>query len=147
MKSMRSDPHLRVLTLVLATLAVAPVAAAQTKAASAKAAPAKVVQPPGDVAAGKAMFSMRCAMCHGAEGQGGGMGPRLRGVYGAKAASQPDQKYSPALIGARPQWTAANLDAFLTKPQAFVPGTRMMAMTPKPEARRDLIAYLSTLRK
>lgn len=107
----------------------------------------KVAPPPGDVAAGKAMFSNRCAMCHGETGEGGMMAPRLKGVYGAKAGSQPDFKYSTAITTARPQWTAANLDAFLTRPQGLVPGTRMMVATPKPEDRRNLIAYLATLRK
>lgn len=138
MKAKRAERTLSAMVLMTAVLAVAPIAAAQTKVAP---------PPAGDVAAGKAYFSARCAMCHGGEGQGGGIGPRLRGVYGAKAASQPDQKYSPALTAARPQWTAANLDAFLTKPQGFVPGTRMMVTTPKPENRRDLIVYLASLKK
>jgi cytochrome c len=138
MKAKRSKRMLRIVACAAAVLAVAPLAAAQTKVAP---------PPPGDVAAGKAMFATRCAMCHGSEGQGGGIGPRLRGVYGAKAASQPDYKYSSALTTARPQWTAANLDAFLTKPSGLVPGTKMMAATPKPDNRRDLIAYLASLKK
>lgn len=135
----RSGLGLRKTAGLMAVLALVPAAAvAQSKAPA---------PPPGDAVAGKALFANRCAMCHGQEGQGGGIGPRLKGVYGGKAASQPDQKYSAALTAAHPQWTAANLDAFLTKPQGYVPGTRMMATTPKPEDRRNLIAYLASLKK
>ena len=115
--------------------------------ATAVAQPKAPPPPSGDAVAGKTLFANRCAMCHGQEGQGGAIGPRLRGVYGARAASQPDQKYSSALTTAHPQWTAANLDAFLAKPQGYVPGTRMMVTTPKPEDRRNLIAYLASLKK
>lgn len=137
MKVMRPGRTLRAATALTVALAIAPAAAAQAKGGP----------PPGDAVAGKATFAARCAMCHGAEGRGGAIGPALRGVYGAQAASQPGQKYSEALKRARPRWTATSLDAFLTKPQGLVPGTAMMATTPNPETRRDLIAYLATLRK
>ncbi|MEJ2816991.1 MULTISPECIES: c-type cytochrome [unclassified Caulobacter] len=150
MKTLRSKPMLSLAMAAMVVCVGASPAAAQTKAGSAK---TKAVQakappaPPGDIAAGKAVFEMRCAMCHASGGAGGPMAPRLVGVYGAKAGGQPNFKYSSALTTASPQWNAANLDAFLAKPQGFVPGTRMMIATPKPDDRRNLIAYLASLRK
>jgi cytochrome c len=101
----------------------------------------------GDPAAGKGLFAARCGMCHGAEGQGQAMGPRLRGVFGVRAASQSNQKYSAALKAARIPWTAANLDSFLKAPQAAVPGTTMMVSVPNVRDRQNLIAYLAALPK
>ena len=127
--------NLRLALAAMVTLAIAPGAHAQASATPTA----------GNAITGKAIFSGRCAMCHGADAQGGAMGPRLRGVYGAKAASQAGQKYSAALKGAGLQWTPANLDAFLAKPQGLVRGTAMMAITSSPEDRRDVIAYLASL--
>lgn len=148
MKTLRSKPMLRLAMAAMVTCAVVSPVAAQTKSAKAKVVQAKAPPaPPGDVAAGKGLFEARCSMCHASAGAGGPMAPRLVGVYGAKAGSQPNFKYSSALTTASPQWNAANLDAFLAKPSGFVPGTRMMMATPKPDDRRDLIAYLASLKK
>lgn len=147
MTILRAKPTLRVAVAALAVL-VAPPVLAQAKRAPSKAPPAKAAPLPlGNVATGKALFEARCSMCHRSEGVGGPMAPSLKGVYGAKGGAQPDFKYSTAMAAASPQWTAANLDAFLAKPQGFVPGSRMMMATAKPEDRRDLIAYLASLRK
>jgi cytochrome c len=60
-----------------------------------------------------------------------------------KAGELPDFRYSPALKRSGIVWTPETLDAFLTNPQALVPGNRMpyagMADTGN---RADLIAYL-----
>lgn len=117
---------------------------AATSSAVAQNKPAKL---PGDAVAGKATFAARCAMCHGADGQGQAMGPRLKAVFGKKAAGHSDQKYSAALKSSGVQWTAANLDAFLKAPQTVVKGTSMMVAVPGAKDRENLIAYLAAMPK
>ena len=44
-------------------------------------------------------------------------------------------------------WDEATLDAYLTKPQAMVPGTKMtFSGLSKAEDRANVIAYLATLK-
>lgn len=108
-------------------------------------APAQAPQAsPGDPAAGADIYSARCAFCHG-DGGAGGQGPRLSGVVGRKAAAVADFPYSAALKASGLDWTAANLDRFLTDPAAAVPGTAMPMSVPDPKERADVIAYLGTL--
>jgi cytochrome c len=44
-------------------------------------------------------------------------------------------------------WTPANLDRFVSGPTKLVPGTAMRAIVPDPVERRDLIAYLASLKR
>ncbi len=120
-------------------------AMAQTKPRATKA--ASVAAPTGDAAAGGKVFASRCAVCHTKDGSGGPMAPPLKGVYGAKAASAVWPKYSPALKASGLTWNEANLDTFLAAPAKMVPGSKMMVMINKPEDRKNLAAYLATLRK
>ncbi|TZG24971.1 c-type cytochrome [Sphingomonas montanisoli] len=100
----------------------------------------------GDAAKGKSFF-VRCAVCHKTVAGQNGIGPSLAGVSGRKAGTLAGFNYSPAMKGANFAWTQANLDAYLTKPMAKVPGTRMIFMgVPKAEDRENLIAYLATLK-
>jgi len=103
-------------------------------------------KPPGDAAAGGKLFAQRCQMCHSKEGAGGAAAPTLKGVYGGKPGTHGWPRYSPALQGASVTWNAASLDTYLQGPQKMIPGSRMMTMVPKPEDRRDIIAYLATLK-
>lgn len=119
--------------------------AAPAWSASAKA-PA-VAKPTGDAVAGEKVFSMRCVSCHMKGGAGGALGPPLKGAYGAKAGSSGWDKYSPALKGSGLVWTEASLDSFLLNPRKAAPGTKMMVMITKPEDRKNLAAYLATLKK
>jgi cytochrome c len=76
-------------------------------------------------------------------------GPNLSGVVGRAVASGPDFAYSDALK-ALPQrgyrtWTKAALDAFLTAPEDFAPGSAMTLVgMPSALERADLIAWLAT---
>jgi cytochrome c len=101
-------------------------------------------QPTGDAAKGAAAFDDHCSDCHVM--QGVGQGPSLIGVVGRKAASLPAYDYTAALKASGLTWTPANLDRFLAGPRTLVPGTAMSAMVVDPVQRRDLIAYLGTLR-
>jgi len=100
-------------------------------------------EPKGDAVHGKQLFDARCGVCHSA-GSDNRQGPGLAGVVGRKAASTGFGGYTQALRSSGITWTAAKLDAFLTKPSALVPGTNMVITVPDATERRDLIAYLAT---
>jgi cytochrome c len=101
----------------------------------------------GDAKRGKRDF-IQCAGCHAVEpGHSSRLGPTLAGVYDSKAASRPDYVYSDALMRSELVWNHKALDQWLEGPSRMVPGTKMaVAGIPKPRVRKDLIAYLKTLR-
>ena len=41
-------------------------------------------------------------------------------------------------------WTPELLDKFLTAPGVLAPGTFMVIAVPKPDERKDIVAYLAT---
>ena len=98
-----------------------------------------------DAAKGADVFQDRCGSCHGLNGVG--QGPNLLGVVGRKAASVAGFNYSDAMKASGLTWTPANLDRFVSGPTKLVPGTAMRAMVADPVDRRDLIAYLATLKR
>lgn len=82
-----------------------------------------VLEPASDAAGG---FYGRCSGCHAiGDGSEHGIGPDLRGVFGRRMGSAPGFRYSRAFRDLSGEWTETNLDAFLTNPQSFVPGTPM----------------------
>lgn len=100
-------------------------------------------QQAGDAAKGKLVFA-RCAICHTVVAGQNKIGPSLAGVVGRKSGSLPDFQYSPAMKNAGLTWTPQTLDVYLTKPQAKVPGTKMIFPgLPDPADRANVIAYLA----
>ena len=96
----------------------------------------------GDAEAGEKVFK-KCKTCHSFDPGKKKIGPHLKGVVGRKAGAVEGYKYSKAMAAADITWDEANLDKFLTKPKAFVKGTKMSFSGLKKEAQRaDLIAYL-----
>lgn len=97
-----------------------------------------------DAGAGEKTWS-KCKACHKLDGTDG-TGPHLNGVVGRAKAAAAGFGYSDALVAmASESWTPENLDAFLTNPKAYAPGTKMsFAGLPKVEDRANLIAYLAT---
>jgi len=85
-----------------------------------------------------------CQSCHSVEKDGlNKIGPNLWGVFGRKAGSKPDYKYSDALKNLNVVWSEKTLDGWLTSPKDFAPGTRMdFRGIDNPENRKALIAYL-----
>ncbi|MGO9063737.1 MAG: PQQ-dependent sugar dehydrogenase [Myxococcaceae bacterium] len=104
------------------------------------------VQGSGDAKRGASLFAQQCQLCHAPSGQtGGGQGPGLQGVLGRRAGSGPFS-YSRALSRGDFVWDPALLDSFLAGPSRLVPGTSMSLHVDAAADRRDLIAYLATLR-
>jgi cytochrome c len=98
----------------------------------------------GDAAKGSDVYDDRCSGCHVIAGVG--QGPSLAGVVGRKAGAAPGFAYTAALKGSGLTWTPANLDRWLAGPPKLVPGTAMVAVVPDAAERRELIAYLATLK-
>lgn len=96
-----------------------------------------------DAKRGESLWESRCTGCHSLDEDR--IGPRHRGVVGRKAGSITDFNYSPALKSAGFVWDAPRLEAWLTNPQALVPGQRMNFRVAKAEDRADIVAYLQTL--
>jgi cytochrome c2 len=101
----------------------------------------------GDIARGEARFQ-ECAACHRLEAGSNGVGPSLHSVFERKAGELSDFRYSPALKRSGIVWSPQSLEAYLTDPQALVPGNRMpYAGMADPRDRADLIAYLLKVSK
>lgn len=119
--------------IVTATLALAFAAALGSGAAVAE----------GDAAAGEKVFKKKCRTCHNFDPGKKKIGPHLMGVVGREAGSVEGYKYSKAMAGSDITWDEASLDEFLTKPKAFLKGTKMSyGGLKKDDQRADLIAYL-----
>ncbi|MDM7957072.1 c-type cytochrome [Blastomonas sp.] len=94
----------------------------------------------GDAARGAKVYQSNCTGCHAPDTNS--VGPAHRGVYGRKAGSAPGFAYSPGLKKGGFAWDAARLDAWLTNPQAFIPGAKMAFRLTSAQSRADVIAYL-----
>lgn len=97
------------------------------------------------VALGEDAFQM-CTGCHVNEaGARSTAGPNLHGVVGRVAGGVEGYPYSEALAASQIIWDEASLDAYLTDPGGYMPGTDMLAgAVPDDETRAAIIAYLST---
>lgn len=93
---------------------------------------------------GAAQFK-KCAACHTiTPGGPNGIGPNLYGVVGKPHGHLSNFSYSSALKAKPGPWTFDELNAWLTSPKAYAPGTKMaFAGLAKPEDRAAVIAYLN----
>lgn len=81
---------------------------------------------PAEGMSGALLFGNRCASCHAIrDGLAHRAGPDLFGIVGRGVAEAEMFEYSAAIRAAGGRWTIERLDAFLTDPQAVMPGTSM----------------------
>ena len=99
-----------------------------------------------DVARGAKLFR-KCAACHTTnKGDKNKLGPNLWNIVNGGLGQAAGFRYSAALTGKGGNWSYDSLDAFLTKPKAYIPGTKMaFAGLKKMRDRADLIAFLRSL--
>lgn len=97
----------------------------------------------GDLANGEKQFAL-CKSCHTIiEGAPNMTGPNLYGVFGRHAGKKEGYSYSDTLEKADFVWDASHLDAWLTDPRGYLPGTKMTFIGIKDAKDRiDLIAFL-----
>ena len=97
-----------------------------------------------NVADGEKIFK-KCAACHSIAKDGGNkIGPALWGVLGRKAGSVADYKYSKAMTAYGKPWSFEEMNGFLTKPKAWLKGTKMSFVGLKKETdRAAVILYMN----
>lgn len=93
-----------------------------------------------DATRGQELYESRCGGCHSLDANR--VGPAHRGVFGRKAGTAPGFSYSPAVKNSGVVWEEKTLNAWLTNPQALIPGQRMNFRVATAEDRADIIAYL-----
>ncbi|MBT8078236.1 MAG: cytochrome c family protein [Gammaproteobacteria bacterium] len=89
-------------------------------------------------------LAMQCRACHSFDAGGPQLlGPNLAGVFNRAAGSVAGFPYSGAMLDADIIWTARAMDAFLTQPFVFLPGTQMAYVgMPVATDRNALILFL-----
>lgn len=96
-----------------------------------------------DAKAGKKVFR-KCRACHKLEEGQNGVGPSLWGVVGRDKGALDGFSFSEAMSSQGGTWTLEELDAFLTKPKDYVPGTKMAFGGIKdPQDRVNVITYIN----
>ena len=103
--------------------------------------------PTADAGKGAEVFK-KCAACHTAT-QGGpnGIGPNLYATLGEPIAQgKAGYAFSDALKGVGGNWDFEKMNAWLTSPRKFAPGTKMtFAGLANPQDRANVMVYLNSL--
>lgn len=95
---------------------------------------------------GPTLFKQQCATCHTNNlTDQVRQGPSLFRIIGRHAGSAHGFHYSAGFAKADFTWDAARLDAWITNPQAMIPGAVMAYRQSKPEIRAAIITYLKEL--
>ena len=94
---------------------------------------------------GAALYAGHCSSCHSPDQHGDG--PAHGGVVGRRAGALKDFDYSPALRASKILWTRATLKAWLTDPEALIPGQGMDYQLDDAQNREDVVDYLATLKR
>jgi cytochrome c len=107
--------------------------------------PIATLLPTADAAHGAEVFK-KCASCHTiTQGGANGIGPNLWGTMGEEIGKgKGGFAFSAALSGKGGKWDFESMNAWLTKPSKFAPGTLMtFAGLPNPQDRADVMVYLN----
>ena len=100
-----------------------------------------------DATKGKKVYN-KCKACHALKAGKNKVGPTLHRLFGRKAATVPNFKYSKAMKASGVTWDEESLRAYLKKPRKFIKGTRMaFAGIKKKKQMDDLVAYLKEATK
>lgn len=96
----------------------------------------------------ESLFRNQCATCHTLNAADPPrQGPTLAGVVGRRAGSVAGFHYSAGFANADFSWDATHLDAWLTNPQAVIPGAIMPYRQPNADTRLSIISYLEQQQK
>jgi cytochrome c len=98
-----------------------------------------------DVAKGETSFKGKCTACHTInQGGANGLGPNLYASVGKPHGHVAGFAYSDALKGVPGNWDFEALNAWLTSPRKYAPGTKMtFAGIADGQERANIIAYLN----
>jgi cytochrome c len=101
----------------------------------------------GNAHSGGDFAQTACGACHSFNKGGATLvGPNLYAMVGARIAGTPGYSFSDALKKVGGDWDFAKLDAWLTNPQSFAPGTTMSyAGIAQPKMRANVVDYLRAL--
>jgi cytochrome c len=114
--------------------------------ATAGAALAQMPLPAAKPPDGAALFKQQCATCHATSlSEAPRQGPPLARIVGRQAGKLEGFHYSSALAQADFTWDENRLDAWLTDPQAVIPGAMMPYRQANTETRAVIISYLKGL--
>ncbi len=116
-----------------------------SEAGAAAAVPIETLLASADAAKGEGTYK-KCASCHTiAAGGANGIGPNLHAIVGAAVGKHAAGfAYSSDLAGKGGNWDFKTLDAWLTNPKAFAPGTKMtFAGIDDGQERANLLVYLN----
>ncbi len=94
---------------------------------------------------GERQFKRKCSVCHTlTEGSARKAGPSLHGVFGRRAGTVPDYRYSDTLTGSTIVWSPETINGLFEEgPDHYIPGTKMpMQVIAKQTDRDDLIDFL-----
>ncbi|XP_033361291.1 cytochrome c-1-like [Bombus vosnesenskii] len=102
----------------------------------------------GDPVHGKTLFLRMCGMCHTCnKNERHKIGPNLFGIFGKTCGTVSGFKSTDAMRKKGVVWDENTLNEYLQFPKQFIPGTKMMFNgIKKAEDRRDIIAFLATLK-
>ena len=106
----------------------------------------------GDAAMGEKLYKgyLRCNNCHSLKPGETKVGPSLAGLFGRKAGTvEGFKQYSEAMMNSGVVWDEESLNEFLSDPQKFIPGNKMIeggyrvvGRVSSNRHRADLIAFL-----
>jgi cytochrome c len=107
---------------------------------------AQMSLPAAKPADGAALFKQQCATCHTTNASDPPrQGPNLFNIVGRNAGTAEGFRYSAGFATAKFKWDEQKLDAWMTDPQAVIPGAVMPYKQSKSEIRTAIVSYLKEL--